>query len=204
MNINQTFTVPKSVVWLLVILGGVQLISEILPPETNAALEYFFSFRNFQGGIFNISRFHGVVTHILIHSGWWHVFANGMWIIVIAPRVFPYLGGPRFFAFFFATGIIGAFVHAVLNWGANELLIGASGSVFGLLGAGAYVLVRGGDGVSRPRGRDIVQYVLFIMIVNVGYAILSPGNVSWEAHAGGFLAGLVLYPFMRQKPFCSA
>ena len=96
---------------------------------------------------------------------------------------------------------MGACVHAVLNWGANELLIGASGSVFGLLGAGAFVLVRGRDGVSRPNGPDIAQYVLLIMIVNVGYAILSPGNVSWEAHAGGFLGGLIFYPFMRRKPF---
>ena len=201
MNENQTFSVPKSIVWLFIILGGVQLIREILPPASDAALVFFLSFSNFQEGIFNVSTFHGVVTHILIHSGWWHLLANCTWIIVIGPRVFPYLGGPRFFVFFFATGIVGACVHAVLNWGANELLIGASGAVFGLLGAGAFVLVRGRDGVSRPNGQDIAQYVLLIMIVNVGYAILSPGNVSWEAHAGGFLAGLIFYPIMRRKPF---
>ena len=39
-----------------------------------------------------------------------------------------------------------------------------------------------------------------MMVVNVGYAVLSEGNVSWEAHAGGFFAGLALFPFMRGRP----
>jgi membrane associated rhomboid family serine protease len=36
-----------------------------------------------------------------------------------------------------------------------------------------------------------------MMIVNIGYAYLGDGNVSWEAHAGGFFAGLALFPLMR-------
>ena len=57
--------------------------------------------------------------------------------------------------------------------------------MFGLLGAGAFVLIRGEDGYSRPSWRDILKYILVIMLVNVGYALLSGGKVSWEAHAGG-------------------
>ena len=40
---------------------------------------------------------------------------------------------------FILTGIAGALVHAGLNWGESAILDGASGAVFGLLGAGAFV-----------------------------------------------------------------
>jgi membrane associated rhomboid family serine protease len=58
-------------------------------------------------------------------------------------------------------------------------------------------MIRGRDGHSKPTARDFGQYVLVMMIVNIGYAYLGDGNVSWEAHAGGFFAGLALFPLMR-------
>ena len=140
------------------------------------------------------------MTSVFVHGGWWHLLANALWIVVVSPQIFPHIRGRRFVAFFILTGIAGALVHAGLNWGESAILVGASGAVFGLLGAGAFVLIRGQDGFSNPSGKDILQYVLLMMIVNLGYAMLSGGNVSWEAHAGGFFAGLVLFPLMRQRP----
>ena len=89
-------------------------------------------------------------------------------IVVVSPQIFPHIRGRRFVAFFILTGIAGALVHAGLNWGESAILVGASGAVFGLLGAGAFVLIRGQDGFSNPSGKDILQYVLLMMIVNLG------------------------------------
>ena len=197
---DRNFTLPPVAVRLLLVLAGVQVLRTVLPPNLDGVLVYYLGFDLFRGGSFDPFWLYGAVTSVFVHGGWWHLVANATWIFLISPQIFPHIRGRRFVLFFVATGAAGALVHAALNWGQSAILVGASGAVFGLLGAGAYVLIRGRDGFSRPSGRDIAQYALMMMIVNVGYALLSGGNVSWEAHAGGFFAGLALFPFMRQPP----
>ncbi|MGB0630507.1 MAG: rhomboid family intramembrane serine protease [Alphaproteobacteria bacterium] len=198
---NNSFTLPPAVLRLLIVLAVIQLIRTALPPDLDAMLVYYLGFDLFRSGGFDPMWLYGAVTSVFVHGGWWHLLANAMWIFVISPQIFPHIGGRRFVWFFILTGVAGALAHAALNWGESAILVGASGAVFGLLGAGAFVLIRGQDGFSKPSGKDILQYVLMMMIiVNVGYAVLSGGNVSWEAHAGGFFAGMALFPFMRLRP----
>lgn len=199
MNKSQ-FSLPPIAVKILVALTIVQAIREILPPEFDAYLVVFLGFDLFRGGELNPVWLYGALTSVFVHGGWLHLLANATWIVVLSPQIAPHLEGKRFLLFFVATGAGGALAHGVLNWGQSQILVGASGAVFGLLGAGAYVLIRGRDGYSKPTGKDFGQYILVMMIVNVGYAVLSDGNVSWEAHAGGFFAGLALFPFMRRPP----
>jgi membrane associated rhomboid family serine protease len=197
---NNSFTLPTVALRLLVVLAGIQLVRTVLPPDLDAYLVYFLGFDLFRSGQFDPVWLYGAVTSVFVHGGWWHLLANAMWIVVISPQIYPHISASQFVWFFVATGVAGALAHAVLNWGESAILVGASGAVFGLLGAGAYVLIRGQDGFSRPSAKDILQYVLMMMIVNVGYALLSGGNVSWEAHAGGFFAGMALFPFLRRPP----
>lgn len=197
---NSQFSLPPVAIKLLVVLIVIQAIRAILPPEFDAYLVVFLGFDLFRGGELNFVWIYGAVTSVFVHGGWLHLLANATWIVVLSPQIAPHLEGKRFVLFFIATGSAGALSHAVINWGQSQILVGASGAVFGLLGAGAYVMIRGRDGHSKPTAKDFAQYILVIMVVNVGYAVLSEGNVSWEAHAGGFFAGLALFPFMRRRP----
>lgn len=197
---NNAFHLPPVALRLLIVLAAVQLLRTALTPDLDAALVFYLGFDLFRTGQFDPVWLYGAVTSVFVHGGWWHLLANALWIVVVSPQIFPHIQGRRFVLFFVATGATGALVHAALNWGESAILVGASGAVFGLLGAGAFVLIRGHDGFSKPTGKDTLQYVLMMMIVNVGYAVLSGGNVSWEAHAGGFFAGMALFPFMRQRP----
>lgn len=197
---NGTVSLPPPALKLLVALAIVQGVRAILPPEFDAWFVYFTAFDLFRDGTFDPVWLYGAVTSVFVHGGWLHLLANATWIFVLSPQIAPHLGGRRFFIFFAATGAIGALTHGLINWGRPEFLVGASGAVFGLLGAGAYVLMRGRDGYSKPTLRDFGQYILVMMIVNLGYAMLSGGTVSWEAHAGGFFAGLAIFPFMRRPP----
>ena len=200
MSQNQPFSVPPIAIRLLIALAAIQLVREVLTPDLDAYLVFYLGFSLFRDGFLDPVWIYGAVTAVLVHGGWWHLASNVMWLVVVSPQIVPHMNNRRFVAFFMVTGTAGAVFHALLNWGEPAFLVGASGAVFGLLGAGAYVLIRGQDDFSRPSGRDIAQYVLLMMIVNVGYAVMSGGNVSWEAHAGGFFAGLALFPFMRQRP----
>jgi membrane associated rhomboid family serine protease len=197
---NSQFSLSPTAIRLLVVLVVIQGIRAILPPEFDSYLVYFLGFDLFRSGELNLVWVYGAVTSVFVHGGWLHLLSNATWVLVLSPQIYPHLRGKRFVAFFVATGTAGALTHALLNWGQSQILIGASGAVFGLLGAGAYVMIRGRDGYSKPTVKDFGQYILVMMIVNVGYAVLSDGNVSWEAHAGGFFAGLALFPFMRRRP----
>lgn len=197
---NEQLTVPPVAIRLLVALAIVQGIRSILPPQFDGYVIYFFGFDPFRGGSFDPVWLYGAVTSVFVHGSWWHLLANATWIFVLSPQIAPHFTPWRFVVFFVLTGAFGALAHMGINWGQSQFLVGASGSVFGMLGAGAYVLIRGRDGLSPPTWRDVGQYILVMMIVNLGYAMLSGGGISWEAHAGGFFAGLLLFPFMRSSP----
>ena len=190
---------PPPAVKILIALAVVQAVRSVLPPEFDAYLLYFLGFDAFRRGVFEPVWLYGAVTSAFVHGGWAHLGANALWLVVLSSQLRSHLDGARYFAFFVVTGAAGALAHAVLNWGQSQLLIGSSGVVFGFLGAGAHVLLRGHDGVSRPGLRDYAQYMLLVLIMNVGYALLSDGNISWEAHAGGFFAGILFYPLLRRR-----
>ena len=190
---------PPAAVKILIALAAVQAIRSVLPREFDAYLLYFLGFDAFRRGVFEPIWLYGVATSVFVHGGWAHLGANALWLVVLSSQLRSSLDGVRYVAFFVVTGAAGALVHAMLNWGASQLLIGSSGVVFGFLGAGAHALLRGHDGISRPGLRDYLQYILLMMIMNVGYALLSDGNISWEAHAGGFFAGIVFYPLLRRR-----
>ena len=197
---DRPLTIPPVAVKLLAALVAVQVLRTILPREFDFYLVYFLGFDLFRGGAADPVWLYGAATSVFVHGGWWHLLANATWIVVLSSQIAPHLPPRRFVAFFLATGIVGALTHAALNWGQSETLIGASGAVFGLLGAGAYVLLRGQDGHSRPSLKDFGKYIVLMMAVNIGYAFIGGGGISWEAHAGGFFAGLALFPFVRRPP----
>lgn len=193
-------TLSPVAIRFLIALIVVQAIRYVLPPGLDGALVFFLGFDLFRDGGFNPVWLYGAATSVFVHSGWLHLLSNLIWLLVLSPQITPHMTGRGFALFFIATGTAGALAHAFLNWGVSQFLVGASGAVFGLLGAGAYVLIRGADGFSKPTGKDIVKYVVMMMVVNVGYALVSGGGISWEAHAGGFFAGLALFPFLRKPP----
>lgn len=197
---NTSLTIPPVAIRLLVALLVVQVVRAVLPHDLDAYLVYFLGFDLFRSGAADPIWLYGALTSVFVHGDWWHLAANATWMAVLSPQIAPHLTGKRFFALFVVTGVAGALTHAAINWGQSQILIGASGAVFGLMGAGAYVLIRGEDGYSKPSTKDIVKYVVLMMVINLGYALMSGGNISWEAHAGGFFAGLALFPFLRSPP----
>ncbi len=196
-------SLPPAAVHVLAALVAVHAVRTVLPARYDLALVQVLAFAPFRGGALDPALLYGAFTSVFVHAGWMHLLVNGLCAAVLSAQLHPHLGGGRYLAFFTATGGLGALAHGVVNWGGEVLLVGSSGAVFGLFGAGAHVLLRAGDGRSRPRPRDYLQYVLIMMIVNLGYASLGGGRVSWEAHAGGFFAGLALFPLLRGRPLPS-
>jgi rhomboid protease GluP len=120
---------------------------------------------------------------IYLHGGLLHILFNVLWIRQLGPAVEELYGPARFFVIFTVAGVIG---FVVSDYVSGYPTVGASGSIFGLLGAMvAFGRKRGGVFGSLVL-RQYGQWALLLFILG----FLSGGMVNNLAHAGGFLGGL--------------
>lgn len=126
-------------------------------------------------------RWWTLLTAIYLHGGLLHIFFNLLWISQLAPAVEELYGRSRLILIFTGAGALG---FVVSNGVGVPFTIGASGSIFGLLGAMVcYGRSRGGTfGVMVFRQYGQWALVLFIL----GFLMAGVNNF---AHAGGFVGG---------------
>ena len=124
-----------------------------------------------------------VFTAIYLHGGLLHIAFNLLWIRQLGPAVEEIYGPSRLVVIFTVAGVAGFAASIAMG---NALTVGASGSIFGLLGAiVAFGRKRGGH-IGTMVFRQYGQWALILFILG----FLMPGVDNW-AHAGGFAAGFV-------------
>ena len=122
-------------------------------------------------------------TGAFLHSGIAHLFFN-MWLLYLLGRALEsLLGSVRFFFLYFGALLAGSLGVLLLS-PANDLTVGASGAVFGLMGA-ALVLNRMFDGGFNVGG------LAFLLALNLLLTFSVPG-ISVGGHLGGLAGGLVI------------
>jgi len=133
-----------------------------------------------------------LVTNGFAHVEIWHIGFNMVALWFLGPQLEAIFGRVRFVALYFVSLLSGS---ALVYWLADDrsATLGASGAVFGLIGA---LLV-----VAQKVGGD-VRGLLIWLGLNVFITFAIP-NVSWQGHlggfVGGFLAALVLVYAPRQR-----
>ena len=155
-----------------------------------------------------------VLTHMFLHSGWWHLIMN-MWMLwIFADNVEDATGHVGFAAFYLLCGLAALATHLVFNLDAKVPVVGASGAIAGIMGA-YFVLY--------PRGKVYTLIPIFFLpwfvlipapfflgfwfLIQIlsglaGHAAGQPGGVAWWAHVGGFLAGAVLIRLFVSPKSC--
>src|SRR6266849_6879406 len=124
-----------------------------------------------------------IFTAIYLHGGLLHILFNVLWIRQLGPAVEEIYGPARLVVIFTVSGVAGFVVSNSLG---VPFTIGASGSIFGLLGAiVAYGRKRGGV-FGRMVLRQYGQWALILFIM--GFFMAGVNN--W-AHAGGFAGGFL-------------
>ncbi|MBK48499.1 MAG: hypothetical protein CL487_02295 [Acidobacteria bacterium] len=117
-------------------------------------------------------------TAIYLHGSLLHIVFNVMWIRNLGPAVTEVFGPARAFVLFNLGGAFGFLVSNVMT---NTPTIGASGSIFGLLGA---LIVYGRRRGSSMMSQQLWQWAIVLFV----FGFLMPGINNW-AHAGGFAGG---------------
>jgi membrane associated rhomboid family serine protease len=155
-----------------------------------------------------------LVAYAFLHAGWEHAIFNSLWLLVFGTPVLRRFGFGRFALLFGLTAAAAALFHALINPRDVSVLIGASGAVSGLTAAAlrfaffAPDFGRGGLRDPAPplleavRDRRVIVFIAVWFGLNLlaGLGIPVSGSsevrIAWEAHVGGFLAGLALFPLL--------
>ena len=124
-----------------------------------------------------------LLTVMVLHGGLIHWAFNSWALWAFGPTLEGLLGRARFVALYVGTGLVGAGASFAFNQ--TTLGVGASGAIFGLLGALiAYFFKRRSVGGSAP-----LQQLLLVLLLNLFIASRS-ASIDNLAHIGGLLAGL--------------
>jgi membrane associated rhomboid family serine protease len=153
--------------------------------------------------LYGLSNLQSVVAYIFLHAGIVHLLANAYFLYLFGDNVEDYLGRGRYLALFLAAGIAGGVAHALVPGDASLPLVGASGAIAGVMGA--YVVCFRGIRLRVVwllipfRVRVEIFMGLWVLIQ---LALMLGGDVavSWQAHLGGFVAGLAFARAWRKPP----
>ncbi len=127
-------------------------------------------------------EYYRLITSGFLHDGIMHIGFNMFALWILGPQLERALGWPRFVGLYFASMLGGSL--GVLLVSPQTPTIGASGAVFGLLGA---IIV-----IQRKSGISIWQSGLGgVMLINLAFTFLIPG-VSIGGHIGGLVAGALV------------
>jgi membrane associated rhomboid family serine protease len=128
--------------------------------------------------IFTVVLLHGSITHLLFN----------MWALwVLGPQVERGVGTWPFVSLYLAAAAVGG-MFAYYFGGPNDFGVGASGAIFGLFGIWlSWALHRR----STTYGRAVLNQLGFLLLINAAMPFIFPG-ISWQAHLGGLIAGLVI------------
>jgi membrane associated rhomboid family serine protease len=165
------------------------------------------------------------VTYALIHADWTHLIVNTVWLLPFGSAVARRFGALRFLAFFAVTSVAGAALHLATHAGEQFPMIGASAAISGTMAAAMrFAFQRGGPLGLLGRADDSAyrvpaiplrgvltdaRVVLFLVVwfgINILFGIGSlpitgsEQTIAWQAHIGGFLAGLLLFSWFDPPP----
>jgi rhomboid protease GluP len=136
-----------------------------------------------------------LVACMFLHVGLMHLLLNGWALFQIGSLFELLIGSLPMAGVYFATGIAASLASVVWT---NNLSAGASGAIFGLLGALITFLLRRRRAL-LPQGRGLLGQLVLWAGINVvlGFNIPSIDNAG---HLGGFASGLLLGLLLRPRP----
>lgn len=153
-----------------------------------------------------------LVTYAFLHGDYMHLAFNVMWFMIFGTAVARRVGTLRFLGLMLVTVLGAAVTHLAFYWGSPAPVVGASGAVSGLMGAAfRFILPNPNPGTSWPPpalplfSRPVVTITVMWSILNIALGVigLTPDGIgypiAWEAHMGGYLTGLLLFPLFDRR-----
>jgi membrane associated rhomboid family serine protease len=171
------------------------------------------------------SAYWSMLTYGLLHADWVHLGFNSLWLVIFSKPVVLRLGTIRYLALLVVTIIAGALAGLMIHWGQFVVMIGISAGVSGMIAAAIPIMYAGNIrmGVASEAQMAILKPLTPMQILQnkqalvftiiwlgltmftatsqyfTGTAFLEERVVAWEAHLGGFIAGLIAFYLLDRK-----
>lgn len=155
-------------------------------------------------------KLYTLLTNMFLHGGISHIAGNMLFLWIFADNVEAVMGSGKFLLFYLLGGVIATLTHIAMNWSSAVPSLGASGAISAVLGT--YLVL-------FPRSRIKMIFILFFMtfyisaLFFIGYWFFQQfmsvfqestmgaqaQGVAWWAHIGGFIFGVIVGFFFRNK-----
>ncbi|MEZ5872692.1 MAG: rhomboid family intramembrane serine protease [Nitratireductor sp.] len=221
---EPVFNMPSIIVALAALMLTIHGMREwVLTAATDQYVILLFSFipARYSGELADfwpLAKYWTPFTYSLLHSDWLHIGVNLLWLAAFGSPVASRIGAGRSIGLACVTSAGGAFAHW-FSYG-NELvpMIGASAVVSGYMGAATRFAFTGKGVAGRLNvhgpaltllGSLTNPRIMVFILVWFGLNYLfgsgvvpvagSQVSIAWQAHVGGFLAGLLFFPLFDRK-----
>jgi rhomboid protease GluP len=124
---------------------------------------------------------------MFLHIGVWHILFNGYALVIIGTELERILGPWRFLAIYLLSGLFGSLASYAFS---SSLSAGASGAIFGIIGALAAFFTTHRRQLGTW-GRRRLANIVFLIAINLFFGFTQPG-IDNLAHLGGLAAGFGL------------
>jgi membrane associated rhomboid family serine protease len=152
-----------------------------------------------------------MLTSMFLHGSWMHLLGNMWFLWLFGNNVEDSMTRPRFVAFYLLSGVGAALAQVIANPASEIPMVGASGAISGVMGAYLVLFPRVRVFTFVPLGFIMQSFPLPAWVMLIYWMVLQifgglssivseqRGGVAFWAHAGGFIAGVVLVKLFERR-----
>lgn len=142
-------------------------------------------------------EYYRLFTYMFLHSNISHLANNMLILFFLGDNLERTAGKWRFLIMYFGSGLIAGIVSMSYNMfnEANVISIGASGAIFGVVGAMLNIVIRNKGRIENISARQMFLFVIFSL-----YGGLTSRGIDNAAHIGGLIAGFLIAAIIYRAP----
>lgn len=139
-----------------------------------------------------------LLTCMFLHFGIRHLFNNMLVLAFVGDRLEKSVGKVRYLIIYFGGGLLSSLISAGLNYFGSDFYVsaGASGAVFAVVGALAWIII-----INRGQLYDISMRQIVLFIIFSIYLGFQGGGVDNAAHVGGLVSGFILGALLCRRRY---
>lgn len=188
---EELFKIKKPIItYSLILINVIAFIAMYLfgKGSTNAQTLVDFGglVPNLINGHYNIYELYRLVTSMFLHNGIAHLLLNMYALYILGPQLESFFGKFKFAIIYLISGIAGNLL-SLLFISSDTVSVGASGAIFGLMGAMLYF----GYHYRVYLGTVIKSQIIPIIILNLLFGFMLSG-INNFAHIGGLVGGILI------------